>query len=63
LLITFLGPTVGVSAVVSGFFMTVAFQANSLKAHLAGGWGHLISQTKKKLTRRDPKSTAEDEKV
>ncbi|KAL2783079.1 hypothetical protein BJX66DRAFT_345275 [Aspergillus keveii] len=53
----------GVSAVVSGFFMTVAFQANSLKAHLAGGWGHLISQTKKKLTRRDPKSTSEDEKV
>ncbi|KAL3472813.1 hypothetical protein BJX99DRAFT_261880 [Aspergillus californicus] len=53
----------GVSTVVSGFFMTIAFQANSLKMHLAGGWGHLRSETKKKFKRRIPQSPAEDERV
>ncbi|RDW68835.1 uncharacterized protein DSM5745_08595 [Aspergillus mulundensis] len=31
----------GVSAVVSGFFMTVAFQVNSLKKHIAPVWQHV----------------------
>jgi hypothetical protein len=43
--------------------MTIAFQANSLKMHLANGWRHLKSETKKKVTRAGTKSASEDEKV
>ncbi|KAL2847200.1 hypothetical protein BJY01DRAFT_212848 [Aspergillus pseudoustus] len=46
----------GVSVVVSGFFMTIAFQANSLKMHLANGWRHLKTETKKKVVLRRSQS-------
>ncbi|KAJ0420314.1 hypothetical protein BJY00DRAFT_313252 [Aspergillus carlsbadensis] len=53
----------GVSVAVSGFFMTIAFQANSLKMHLSNGWRHLKSEAKKRATRGSTKSPTEDEKV
>jgi hypothetical protein len=43
--------------------MAIAFQANSLKMHLANGWRHLRIETQKRVARRETKSAAEDEKV
>ncbi|KAL4905602.1 hypothetical protein BDW74DRAFT_177971 [Aspergillus multicolor] len=46
----------GVSAVVSGFFMTIAFQVNSLKQQIASVWRHLTVGIKKAASRRGRRS-------
>lgn len=55
---------VGVSTVVSAFFLSIAFKAYSLKQHFTDVWEHSKREVKKVFTWGDPpKSAPGDEKV